>query len=357
LVRFNIKDRSTGREFFNMLSWDFKLNTIEQPYINAPTSAVVGEEIQLDGSRSYLPDYEILQFIWQIGSKRTIGESITHTFVERGIQEIKLGVMVRHKATGIVRQVSVMKNIMVFNTRAEADSFKSRMKEESSSIQIKDYDHATVHVIYSAEDEFANNAEFVVEIANSKSRIPLNDPSFRKVPGRFQVKELFFPREKLFSYVVDRQMDLVSTFFIYNEMIAAGFKNTRVTTFALSDEAEKELFGIKRVFGLSTDIYFDSYNRLTSSAYLILDQLARLLNKYPGVRLGLTVHTDNSGSSQVSVQISQIRVKAMFNYLVNKGIDPRRLVSIGAGAERPIASNSNEAGRKMNRRLEVYIEK
>jgi outer membrane protein OmpA-like peptidoglycan-associated protein len=53
--------------------------------------------------------------------------------------------------------------------------------------------------------------------------------------------------------------------------------------------------------------------------------------------------------------ISEIRTNAVKSYLVGKGIDPARIIALGNGAQRFIASNKTRKGRRMNRRVEIQI--
>lgn len=355
-VKLNVLVKSTGREFFNKLSYKLELKDVEQPYISSPDVAIIGEEISFDGKKSNLPGYEILAYNWQFSNgERTLGESTKHTFKEKGVQEVKLGLSIRNKITGITSQRSVSKKITVFSNDQELRSFNLRVKDSVPIPNVMDYDQASVKDLYSAEGEFSRDAEFVVEVMNSKSRIPANSTTFRNVPVRYNVKEIFLTDENSYSYVVDREMELMSTLPAFNDMMSLGYKNTKIRTYIVKDPVEKEIHSIKKIFGMSTDTYFDNYNRLTSSAYLVLDQFVRILGKYPEVRLEIEVHTDNSGVPQNNLVLSQGRVKTLVDYLAAKGIDSRRLIAKAKGGERPVASNYIEAGKKLNRRIEFNV--
>jgi len=357
-VILNIINRNTGRIFFSKLLYNLELKNVEQPYIKAPEACVAGETVELDGSESDLPDYDILSYTWYFSNKeRASGIKVEHAFNEKGIQDIKLGLIVRNKLTGITNQKSVTKKISVFDNMQEVSAYSARLKDPSTLINIRDYDQAEIKVLYSAEKEVTQEAEFVVELMTSKERVTISNNSFRNIPSKYDVKEILLPDENLYSYIVEREMDLMFTLPAYNDIISVGYTNVRIRTLTLKDPAEKEIHKIKKIFGLSADIFFDNYNRLTSNAYMMLDQMARVLSKYPDIKLEIAVHTDNAGSSQGNLQVSQGRAKTMFIYLVNKGIDPSRIISQGIGRERPVASNNTEAGRKLNRRVDFTVVK
>jgi outer membrane protein OmpA-like peptidoglycan-associated protein len=53
--------------------------------------------------------------------------------------------------------------------------------------------------------------------------------------------------------------------------------------------------------------------------------------------------------------LSELRAKAVVDYLISKGVDPDRLSYIGCGSTKPIAPNTTEEGRALNRRVEIKI--
>jgi outer membrane protein OmpA-like peptidoglycan-associated protein len=86
-----------------------------------------------------------------------------------------------------------------------------------------------------------------------------------------------------------------------------------------------------------------------------LDKLIALLNDNPSVRVQITGHTDSIGSGDFNRTLSQKRATSVMNYLVGKGVNSGRLITAGLGDTQPIASNSAESGRALNRRTEITI--
>ena len=66
-------------------------------------------------------------------------------------------------------------------------------------------------------------------------------------------------------------------------------------------------------------------------------------------------HTDNIGSDNDNLILSQNRAQVVTDYLISKGIDAGRLMMEGHGEIEPIASNDTDEGRKLNRRVEFTI--
>ncbi len=86
-----------------------------------------------------------------------------------------------------------------------------------------------------------------------------------------------------------------------------------------------------------------------------LDRVAALLAQRPGLTARVEGHTDSSGSAAINQDLSQQRAEAVMQALVARGVDAGRINATGYGADRPIASNATEAGRRANRRVEVYV--
>lgn len=76
----------------------------------------------------------------------------------------------------------------------------------------------------------------------------------------------------------------------------------------------------------------------------------------PRLKVEIAGHTDNIGTAAYNMQLSQRRAEAVKDYLVKKGIDPRRITAKGYGKTRPLASNDDEKeGRELNRRVEFRV--
>lgn len=101
-------------------------------------------------------------------------------------------------------------------------------------------------------------------------------------------------------------------------------------------------------------IYFETgksdVNTQTSAD---LDKLVLFLNDNPTIQLEVSGHTDHIGTEAKNKILSLSRAKSIVDYLIKNKIDPARLRSLGFGSTKPIASNSNEAGRLQNRRVEI----
>ncbi|MCA1803946.1 MAG: OmpA family protein [Xanthomonadaceae bacterium] len=86
-----------------------------------------------------------------------------------------------------------------------------------------------------------------------------------------------------------------------------------------------------------------------------LDKVADLLHRYDRTVVHVIGHTDNVGSESYNQGLSERRAQSVVTYLTNRGIAWQRLVTEGRGMREPRASNATEAGRQLNRRVELLI--
>ncbi|OGU98781.1 MAG: hypothetical protein A2330_09560 [Ignavibacteria bacterium RIFOXYB2_FULL_36_7] len=95
--------------------------------------------------------------------------------------------------------------------------------------------------------------------------------------------------------------------------------------------------------------------RLTPESYPILFYAVQNLNENPDTKVEIQGHTDNIGSEQYNMKLSEERAQTVRDYLVAKGIDPSRLTVKGYGESMPVTDNSTPEGRSLNRRIEFKV--
>ncbi len=104
------------------------------------------------------------------------------------------------------------------------------------------------------------------------------------------------------------------------------------------------------------NVYFDSGKAtLTTSSFKELDELVEYMKLKKALSIEIAGHTDNVGTPEGNLKLSQERANAVQQYLTKKGIAAARVIPKGYGDTFPIASNDNEAGKQKNRRTEVKV--
>lgn len=86
-----------------------------------------------------------------------------------------------------------------------------------------------------------------------------------------------------------------------------------------------------------------------------LRHLATSLESYSDTNLLIVGHTDSVGSDQYNQDLSTRRARSAFQYLATQGVRTGRMATSGRGEMEPLASNDTDAGRQLNRRIEVAI--
>jgi len=102
-----------------------------------------------------------------------------------------------------------------------------------------------------------------------------------------------------------------------------------------------------------TDIFIVGNVELKPEAVTQLDDAVVVLMENPSLRIEIQGHTDKSGSDKLNQDLSEKRAKAIYDYLVRKGVPADRLTYKGYGESHPIASNLRAKGRQQNRRIEL----
>uniref|UniRef100_A0A831U047 OmpA family protein n=1 Tax=Geobacter metallireducens TaxID=28232 RepID=A0A831U047_GEOME len=86
-----------------------------------------------------------------------------------------------------------------------------------------------------------------------------------------------------------------------------------------------------------------------------ISRVAQVLTQYPATNITIAGHTDSTGSEALNQDLSERRAAAVKNALAARGVAPARMTAVGFGESKPIADNATEAGRSLNRRVEITI--
>ena len=126
---------------------------------------------------------------------------------------------------------------------------------------------------------------------------------------------------------------------------------TRGTNVEVTRTADNQL-----KLNIPNDISFDTGSAtIKPELRAVLDPFANGLRDDPAARLTIVGHTDNTGSDAVNNPLSVDRATSVRDYLTARGISTSRIETYGRGEREPVASNSSEAGRAKNRRVEIFL--
>lgn len=94
---------------------------------------------------------------------------------------------------------------------------------------------------------------------------------------------------------------------------------------------------------------------ISSAFYRPLNSIAQVLNEYQESKIVVSGYTDNTGSAEYNMNLSQRRANSVRDYLLSQGVQATRILAYGHGENNPRATNSTSEGRAENRRVEIQI--
>ena len=113
----------------------------------------------------------------------------------------------------------------------------------------------------------------------------------------------------------------------------------------------------------TTRFTFDNLTFQTGSANIApssepqLQRAADILNAYPNANIRIEGHTDNTGEVTANKVLSEQRALAVKRALNGLGVSNDRMATLGYGQDKPVAGNDTEAGKRENRRIDMYVTK
>ena len=112
-----------------------------------------------------------------------------------------------------------------------------------------------------------------------------------------------------------------------------------------------------KVYTLQNVLFDIGKATLKPSSYKALNDLVEVMKLKPAMVIEIGGHTDNTGTAEINLKLSQGRADAVRNYLIQKGISATRVTAKGYGDTQPVADNATDEGRTKNRRTEVTVVK
>ncbi|WP_461449496.1 OmpA family protein [Mucilaginibacter sp.] len=122
-----------------------------------------------------------------------------------------------------------------------------------------------------------------------------------------------------------------------------------------------QAFVVNKPIVIKNVLYDYAKSTLRPESETVLDQVIKILQDNPTIKIELSAHTDSIGSDAYNLKLSQDRAQSCVDYMISKGIPETRIFAKGYGKSRPIASNSlpngkdNPDGRQLNRRTEFTV--
>lgn len=123
----------------------------------------------------------------------------------------------------------------------------------------------------------------------------------------------------------------------------------------ICNESVQKPFETGRTYRLNNVLFDLDKATFKPQSYAEMDNLIRVLRRYPKMIIQLNGHTDSLNTDAYNIDLSNRRAKAVFEYIVSKGISNKRLSWKGFGESKPITDNTTEEARAVNRRVEFLV--
>jgi outer membrane protein OmpA-like peptidoglycan-associated protein len=94
---------------------------------------------------------------------------------------------------------------------------------------------------------------------------------------------------------------------------------------------------------------------LNANFYEVLNSVSMVLAEFNQTVVEVAGHTDSTGETSYNQQLSERRAASVVSYLATRNVLPDRMIAIGAGETRPVATNDTDVGRQQNRRVELTL--
>jgi len=168
-----------------------------------------------------------------------------------------------------------------------------------------------------------------------------------KTSGPNAEYELILPLDGRFGFFADADNYLAE-----NQQMSTANRQ-------LNEVIERDLYVVPLEIGQSirlNNIFFEfAKATLTKESSHELDRILPYFEKFPGLRIEISGHTDAIGSDAANQKLSEDRASSVREYLIGKGVRIDKVEAVGYGEAMPVATNDTDEGRQLNRRVEFKV--
>ena len=202
--------------------------------------------------------------------------------------------------------------------------------------------------------------KFILTVVDAEKKEPLKAKVRMRGKDNTTVGSLSIA-DGVYEFVI--MSPTAKSYIVYVEMEGYLFENLGILLGGATGSATEETKTImlRKIkageISVLRHVFFDTGKAtLTPESSDELDKFLLMMEQNTKVRVEIGGHTDDVGSHDINIQLSQRRAIAVKNYLTSKGIESKRITAVGYGETKPIVSNDDEeGGRAINRRVEFKI--
>ena len=265
---------------------------------NAPKSTIVKDD---DGNRRLLYCTEAPEILFQDFGAGQLNNGTAHIDFERLLTK-SIRVDEKHPLKVFIQLEGECNGVFVTNKSATGFDVKE-LQKGTSDVPF------TWQIVASRADE----------VAPDGSAIPYSNRRFGQAPGPLESFTPMTPADSVTKVELKTEEAAV---------VNKAFKNLQFST---------------------------GKAQIAKSSLPSLDNIATLLLAHPEWHMKLSGHTDSEGTPALNQVLSEKRSEAVKQYLETKGIDTKRIITVGYGQSKPLTTNQTKSEREKNRRVEMEI--
>lgn len=347
-VALNVFDTIANSHFGTISELEILIEASGLPLINVSDTVSTNSLFTLLSDESELNGFPAENWFWMISDGRKFADKqVDITFDQPGEYLINVGVIIDPTDAHSPRRCS-SKRIVV------RDDFEPTTVEFKAPVQ-------AAAAPFLETDTLA----YFVEFHESAERVALTDTYFNKV--QYEITERYQEHDSLFHYSVGIDERMSNLYGLRQELLDSGYVNSIVRRETMdkfnvaitqvgSYYSEEEQIALNNKVQQLADIQFETNSAtLTEASVFNLELISDIMGEELLLYLHISAHTDDVGRESYNQQLSEKRARTVVEYLVNRGISPIRLHSVGYGSSQPKASNDTEEGRTQNRRVELEL--
>ena len=359
IIQLEIFDTLTNKLSFSGEPAMISIEKMPQPHIVSPDTIWAGETVEFRADELDHVNFTSDGYYWNINDLvKDKGLSTEYKFKETGEYNIVFGMM---NVSNPDEKICVTQQVVVIDDKYLARISGEENMVKQNSISVNEYKKSD----YNNKGLVMDTSYFFVQIKESIEQIPLQDEFFSNT--EHQITERFARDRARYIYSVGEELSLNEIYPLYAEMVEDGYEEAIIkedmkvdydteTTKKGYYMTEEEKDALTTEINSFSNILFDNNEfKIKEESYNNLYQIAEYMFTKNKIRLKVTAHTDSKGSFDHNMTLSQKRAESVVDFFTSLGVSKDRLIFEGKGSTEPIADNSTEAGRKLNRRVEFEI--
>ncbi len=296
-VQLNLLDAIKTDSIHSRTSYNFELEDENKTNINAPDAGVVNEAISFDGLKTNLPDFRISDYLWNLGDGFVIrGPVVKKVFEKPGEYPVQLGLLGDRDTLGNIAKACICKKIIIYN------DFEELAMHNSKEISELDY--------FTAIEKQNQLKAGTRKQANTKN----------------------------------------------NNAVAKGLNSSEIKIYLFNSlsEVQKDKIVSKLFSAQGSSIEINDTGIGTSSMD-VLAKFIQVLNENPDLKLEITVHTGEKGSTKSNLEITETKAREINSYFLKNGISAGTIHCKGYGESHPGSKSANGAGNPDNRTEFIFL--